>query len=191
VNERRRRRTAGKRDRRRFRALTRTLRQLPEQPATRRPTPAAGRRGFKYWVNHPKVAAAFLIMAGLVMAVIALGNYSVAAALRDQGLIADGVVTEVHGGRYPQVVVVFDTQDGRHVEAYVDDYLWDPEPRVGDPAKLLYDPEEPDESVQDARLPPDFFGVWLLGALGAVAAGLGVAFWLGRLCGLFELLEYH
>ncbi len=60
-------------------------------------------------------------------------------------------------------------------------YLWDPSPRAGDDADLLYDRDDPAGNVADVRMGPDFFSVWALLAGGLLAGALVWPTWSGRL----------
>jgi hypothetical protein len=150
---------------------------------------AARGRAFRYWIDHPKVAALILAAAAVITGLVALYNAREIAKLRDHGLFADGVVVEVHDGRWAEVVVGFETDDGQQVQAPVRDYRWDPPPRVGDAARVLYDPENAIDSARDTRVPLDTGGPWLLGGLSVALLGAGIAAWNGRLRWLVRSTE--
>jgi len=165
------------------------LRNEPLEPAAWEGRPGPGGRDVLPRWSRQKVAAALLIAAAVAMALAALADHRVAARLRDHGIFADGVVADVDGGPSPAVVVQFEAADGRAVRARVADMRPDPAPHVGDAARVLYDPERPEGSARDARLPPPGDAEALLrGAAGAVLLLTGVAAWHGRLPWLVEPL---
>lgn len=103
---------------------------------------------------------------------IAVGSYADAAALRDYGIRTVATVIEVHDSfKNPSVEVRFTTEEGDEVVATISDFQWDPKPRVGDEASVIYDPDAPDINIVDARVGPDFLFPWLA-AVGAAVAGL-------------------
>lgn len=137
---------------------------------------------FVAFVNSAKVVAGFLILVTLGCVLGTMVAYQNATALRDHGVRTVGELVDIHeGGRDSYVVVRFQDSQRAEVSADVGNYLWDPKPRVGDRPSLLFDPQDPEGNVADARMGPDFFSVWAL-AVGAVIAGaLVVPTWTGRL----------
>lgn len=92
-------------------------------------------------------------------------SYSEAATLRDHGLRAQAVVTQVHDAPKDSYVTVhFSTGTGRSVSAQVGNWDWSPEPHVGDVRTVVYDPSDPSGLVADARQGPAFIVTWLFGA---------------------------
>jgi hypothetical protein len=155
--------------------------QTPPGPPGWHVPPPGGPSGFTRLVGRPRVAALLLLAAALALGTVALLGYWKLAGLRDGGAYADGVVTEVYGGQGADVVVVFETADGQAIRSDVHDYLWDPPPRVGDAARLLYDPRDPARSARDARVPLDLLDVRLKALGSVVLVGAGIAAWNGRL----------
>ena len=137
---------------------------------------------FAAFTNSPKVVAWALALAAVACGVGALVAHDAASSLRDHGQRVVGAVVDVHdGGRDSYVVARFVDGRGRTVTADVGNYRWDPKPRVGDRAELLYDPDDPSGNVADMRMGPDFFSVWALALGGLLAAGLVWPTWKGRL----------
>jgi hypothetical protein len=80
-----------------------------------------------------------------------------ATSLRDSGVRTVGEVIEVQdSGRNTYVVIRFRDVDGDDIEAEVGNFRFDPAPRVGDSAEIIYDPVNPEGNVADVRLGPDF-----------------------------------
>jgi hypothetical protein len=133
-------------------------------------------------MNSRRVASALLVVAAIGCLIGLVITHESAASLRDQGVRASGEVVEVHTERRDNFVVVrFSDVRGREISAEVGNYRWEPKPRVGDAAELIYDPDNPSGNVADARMGPDFFSVWAF-AVGALAAALLIApTWTGRL----------
>jgi hypothetical protein len=165
------------------------LRNEPLEPAAREGRAAPGRRAALPSWSRGRVAAAVLVAAAVAMALVALADHRAVTRLRDHGIFADGVVTEVDGGPSPAVVVEFEARDGRVVRARVATGRRDPAPKAGDAARVLYDPERPEDSARDGRLPaPDDAEALLRGAAAAVLLLTGLAAWHGRLPWLVEPL---
>lgn len=133
-------------------------------------------------MNSRRVASALLVVVAIGCLFGLAIAYESAASLRDHGIRASGEVVEVHTERRDNFVVVrFSDVRGREISAEVGNYRWEPRPRVGDTAELIYDPDNPSGNVADARMGPDFFSVWAF-AVGALAAALLVVpTWTGRL----------
>jgi hypothetical protein len=142
-------------------------------------------RGFAAWANSRRVAATLLVVVAVCCVAATLFTFAEGAALRDRGVLARGEVLRVHEASsrfdYSHVVVRFADQHGIERAAEVTDYLWSPRPQVGDPAELLYDPDDPEGLIVDARMGPDFFSTWAFGIGGFVAAILAWPTWTGRL----------
>ena len=60
-------------------------------------------------------------------------------------------------------------------------YLFDPEPQIGDRPRLIYDPADPEWNVADARLGPDFSAGWFFSVGAVVAAALIAPTWTGKI----------
>ncbi|WP_404386704.1 DUF3592 domain-containing protein [Knoellia locipacati] len=136
---------------------------------------------FARWVNSPTVAGWTLTSVALACLAGTWISWDAATSLRDHGVRATAVVTEVHGGRSSHVVLEFRDAAGHGVVADVGNYFWDPEPEVGDRAEILYDPEDPEGNVADLRMGPDFTAPWFFGVGAAVAAGLVWPTFTGRI----------
>jgi hypothetical protein len=137
---------------------------------------------FVAFVNSPRIAASFLVLVTLGCAVGAVIAHGAASALRDHGSRATGEVVEVHTERRDNYVVVrFQDARGHEIMADVGNYMWDPEPKVGDRPQVVYDPDDPSGNVADTRTGPDFLTVWALVAGGLLAAALVAPTWTGRL----------
>ena len=143
--------------------------------------PSRKRNPVGAFMNRPKVAGVFLVLVALACAVGTVVAYGNAVALRDHGVRTVGEVVEVQDGRSNYVVVRFRDTEGAEVSAEVGNYRWDPKPRVGDRAELVFDPHNPAGNVADARTGPDFFSVWALGLGALLAVALAVPTWTGRL----------
>ncbi|BEP16367.1 hypothetical protein acdb102_46780 [Acidothermaceae bacterium B102] len=89
-------------------------------------------------------------------------SYHDAATLRDHGLRAEAVVTDVHDiPKDSYVTVQFSTRTGRSVSAQVGNWDWSPEPRVGEVRTVIYDASDPSGLVADARQGPAFIVTWI------------------------------
>lgn len=129
------------------------------------------RRSFKEWVNSPRVSGWISVTVAAGCLVVAVGSYEDATALRDHGIRTRATVIEVNGGKSPSVIVRFTTTAGQHVTAEVENYKFQPKPRLGDEPHVIYDPDDPDGNVSDVRMGPDFFTPWATG-IGAVVAAI-------------------
>lgn len=111
-----------------------------------------------------------LVVAAL-FAVLSLLSYMDAKALHDRGVRTEATIVEVKNpDENRSVDVRFTTAKGTEVIANISQFTWDPEPRVGTRAAVLYDPDSPDNLV-DARKGPDYLTPsW--GAVTALVAGL-------------------
>jgi hypothetical protein len=99
-------------------------------------------------------------------------SYFDASKLRDHGLHAEAVVTDVHDTPNDSYVTVhFSTRTGRSVSAQVGNWDWSPEPHVGEMRTVIYDPSDPSGLVADARQGPAFIVTWLFAA-GLVACSV-------------------
>ena len=92
----------------------------------------------------------FLAVAAAGGAFGAVVAFDAAIALRDRGVEVTGEVIGVHtAGRTSEVTVTFPDGRGRMVVADVGNYLFDPEPQIGDRPRLIYDPADPEWNVAD------------------------------------------
>lgn len=99
--------------------------------------------------------------------------------------VAQATVVGVHEGstRSPDtwVTVEFVPEGGRVVRADVTQFSWDPTPRVGDAARVRYDPTDPTVYVRDDRVGPAVFWPICLALFAVGLLALGVAGWRRRL----------
>ena len=96
----------------------------------------------------------FLAVAAAGGAFGAVVAFGAAIALRDRGVEVTGEVNGVHtAGRTSEVTVTFPDGRGRMVVADVGNYLFGPEPQIGDRPRLIYDPADPEWNVADEAGP--------------------------------------
>lgn len=98
--------------------------------------------------------------------------------------VATAEIVDVHdpGGRGTSwVVVEFATRSGERVRAEVEDWYWQPKPRVGDQGRVRYDPAEPESYVRDARWDPSVFDVLVPGGLAGLFLVGALLGWTRRL----------
>ena len=130
--------------------------------------------------------------AGVAFLIFALFSGVVAFVLVDQNQhlgagapVAQATVVGVHEGssRSPDswVTVEFVPGGGRVVQADVTQFSWDPTPRVGDAARVRYDPTDPTVYVRDDRVGPAVFWLICLALFAVGLLALGVAGWRRRL----------
>lgn len=128
---------------------------------------------FGRWTSRPRVAGWFFAVAGAVCAVVAVVTYVDATTLRRRGVETTGFIVGYEDrARESYVTVEFETRDGRTVTADVGNFRWSPRPEVGSAARIIYDPEDPEGLVADARKGPDFFKAWGAGAGAVISAVL-------------------
>ena len=96
-------------------------------------------------------------------------------------LVTQATVVGVHEGRDSSVTVEFVPQNGAAVRAEVTDFNWDPPPRVGDAARVRYDPDDPIAYVRDDRMGADILLTVLLALFSVAFSAAGVAGWRRRL----------
>lgn len=133
-------------------------------------------------MNGRKFMTGFLAVAAAGGAFGAVVAFGAAIALRDRGVEVTGEVIGVHtAGRTSEVTVTFPDGRGRMVVADVGNYLFDPEPQIGDRPRLIYDPADPEWNVADARLGPDFSAGWFFSVGAVVAAALIAPTWTGKI----------
>lgn len=124
--------------------------------------------------------------AGVAFFIFAVFSGAVAFVMVDQNqhlgagaLVAQATVVGVHEGssRSPDswVIVEFVPASGRVVRADVTQFSWDPTPRVGDAARVRYDPADPTFYVRDARVGAAVFWPICLAFLAIGLLALGVA----------------
>lgn len=95
-------------------------------------------------------------------------------SLAERGLGATATVVDVSSqfSKTPWVSLRFQLADGRSVTAgRVTNFYFDPFPRPGDTASILYDPEQPTTVVVDTRLGIDSGDAWFPFILGGVLLG--------------------
>ncbi|WDZ82178.1 DUF3592 domain-containing protein [Micromonospora cathayae] len=133
-----------------------------------------------YWLRHPWCSALALAVGTTVFGYLGVESAHHTYRLNHHGVPAGATVREVNAqAREAYVVVAFTTADGRQVRAEVTEYRWHPRPRVGDAARVVYDPAAPADIVRDARWGDDYLDAWF--ALGlAVALGVGGGVFLVR-----------
>jgi hypothetical protein len=124
--------------------------------------------------------------AGVAFLIFAVFSGGVAFGMVDQNqhlgagaLAAQATVVGVHEGssRSPDswVTVEFVPAGGRIVRADVTQFSWDPTPRVGDVARVRYDPADPTYYVRDERVGPAVVWPICLAFLAIGLLALGVA----------------
>ncbi|MGW4466156.1 DUF3592 domain-containing protein [Micromonospora sp. NPDC004704] len=99
-------------------------------------------------------------------------------ALRDHGERTTARVVEVDAGRANRTEVEFRTSDGRQVRALIGqgDEAPGPPPALGDEVPIVYDPQDPQADVNDARAGENhdtaylLLGVTLFGGIGVPLA---------------------
>jgi hypothetical protein len=117
-----------------------------------------------------------------ILSAVFFGILTVLEIDQDQHLGVGSVVTQatvvgVHEGRDPSVTVEFLQQNGPMVRAEVTDFSWDPTPRVGDAARVRYDPDDPVAYVRDDRMRPNLRLTVLLALFSIAFSAAGVAGW--------------
>ncbi|WP_433349131.1 DUF3592 domain-containing protein [Micromonospora sp. CA-111912] len=133
-----------------------------------------------YWLRHPLLSLVVLLFAAVGLLLLGIDSAYRTHRLNTYGVHAAATVLEVHGlGQNSYVVASFTTADGHHVVTQITDYYWNPRPRVGDAATVLYDPASPDAIVRDVRIGDDHLTAWVGFGLGA-ALGSGGAVFLWR-----------
>lgn len=136
---------------------------------------------FARWSNSSRVVGWFLVLAAVGCAFGTYYSLEQATALKDQGVRTQAEVIDVHRARDSYVVLRFHDAQGDEVVAEVGNYRWDPEPRIGDRPTIIYDPENPDGNVADARMGPDFLAPAFFGAGALIAGALVWPTFTGRL----------
>ncbi|CAN7222315.1 DUF3592 domain-containing protein [Knoellia sp. LjRoot47] len=128
---------------------------------------------FARWANSPRVAGWFLVVAAVGCGFGAWTTWHSATSLSDNGVRTTGEIIEVQdSGRDPYVVIRFRDTNGDDVEAEVGNYFFDPTPRVGDDAEVVYDPADPEGNVADVRMGPDFVAPIFFAVGGLLASAL-------------------
>jgi hypothetical protein len=101
--------------------------------------------------------------------------------------VANGTIVGFHdaAGRASSsyVTVQFVSRSGQQVRANIEDFLWEPAPRVGDAARVRYDPSNPTRYARDDRMSPDIFSPAFATALAVAFLLAAVAGWRRRLPG--------
>jgi Protein of unknown function (DUF3592) len=93
-------------------------------------------------------------------------------------LVAQATVVGVHDAAHDSSVTVeFAPQNGPEVRAEVSDFYWDPTPRVGDVARVRYDPDDPIAYVRNDRMGPGVLLTVLLALFSMAFFAAGVAGW--------------
>jgi hypothetical protein len=118
-----------------------------------------------YWLRHPAFALAACSLTTLVLATVAAVSAYETNRLNTHGVRASATVLEVHGGSSSSVRARFTTADGRTIVTEIHDYYWDPVPRKGDTATVVYDPDDPPNVVRDVRMGDGYLDAWVPGGL--------------------------
>jgi hypothetical protein len=130
-----------------------------------------------YWLRHPAFALVACALTTLALAAGAAVSAYDTNRLNTYGVRASATVLEVHAGSSSSVRARFTTADGRTIVTEIHDYYWDPVPREGDAATVVYDPDDPANVVRDVRVGDGYLGAWLWGGLALLfLVGGGVFF---------------
>ncbi|MFF3866436.1 DUF3592 domain-containing protein [Micromonospora sp. NPDC001898] len=132
-----------------------------------------------YWLRHPLLSLVVLLLGSVAFLLLGIDSAYRTHRLNTYGVRASATVLEVHGlQRDSYVVAAFTTADGHHHVTQITDYYWNPRPRVGDAATVLYDPASPDAIVRDVRIGDDYLTAWVgVGLVVALGSGGGVFLW--------------
>lgn len=153
----------------------------PVQARQRKPRPQRFGR-LKAISNSQRAAGVVSILFALFFGTLAVLDIDQDQHLGVGSLVAQATIVGVHqGARDSFVTVEFAPQNDGRVRAEVSDFYWDPMPRVGDAARVRYDPGEPTAYVRDDRMGPDVFSTVFLALSSVVFFAAGVAGWRRRL----------
>jgi hypothetical protein len=134
--------------------------------------------------SQRSAGVAFLFFA-LFSGVVSFGMVDQNQHLGAGALVTQATVVGVHEGRSRApdswVTVEFVPEGGPAVRAEVTQFSWDPTPRVGDAARLRYDPADPTSYVRDDRVGPAVFEPICMALLAVGLLAVGVAGWRRRL----------
>lgn len=151
----------------------------------RKPVQQGPGRKLKAIANSQRSAGVAFFIFALFSGVVAFSMVDQNQHLGTGALVAQATVVGVHEGqsRSPDswVTVEFVPEGGRAVRADVTQFSWDPTPRVGDAARVRYDPADPILYVRDDRVGTAVFWPIGLALLAVGSLALGVAGWRRRL----------
>jgi len=130
-------------------------------------------------VHSQRAAAVVAFSCMLLCTAAAADRYDRDHHLGGGSLVADarviGIDTQFVGrGSHARVSVELTTATGDQVRAEIEDYVWNPYPRVGDNVRVRYNPADPTRYIRDDRLGSDRLSLTLftVGAILSLAAGI-------------------
>jgi hypothetical protein len=131
--------------------------------------------------NSQRVTGVVSLFTSVFFAYLAVSGIQLDAHTGTSAGVANGTIVEVHDGDNSYVTVQFVARSGQQVRTNIEDFMWQPTPRVGDTAKVRYDPSNPVRYARDDRMSPDFFSPGFATAASFTFLLAAVAGWRRRL----------